>query len=300
MVLPTFLLLGAARAGTTALHRWFADHPDACMSRPKETQFFTLDFDRGPEFYASHFAHHRGERVVGESTPVYLALPYVAPRIARLLPDARLVAVLREPVRQVVSSWAKLRSAGAERRPFDEAIRTELARPPGEETVEAMWRDVVAATRGGPPVHRAPYLLAGRYADAVRRFQSLFSPDQLTVVLHDDLSRDPVGTTRVLAAAVGLDHSRAPAPCPVQVNETTGAREGWVRRRVAPVPSARVRRALGRAARRLDSPSPPTADPGLLRELHAYFDDANAQLPALLGRSLREWRQPPMAVAAHG
>lgn len=288
-VLPTFLVIGAPRAATTALHHWLGQHPEVCASRPKETQFFSLHYERGADYYSTFFAHYAGEAAIGESTPMYLALPYVAPRIADLLPDVALVAVLREPVRQTLSSYAKLRALGVERRSFDEALRAELARPlPDEDQAEQEWQALSAAADAGHSCTQTPYLLAGRYVDALQRYRHRFSAEQLTVLLHDDLRSNPDAFLARLAGAIGIDPSLGSASLPY-VNESVGARSAWIRRHRRLIPSARLRTTLVGIAARGET-SQPAADPGLLRELDAYFHEANRGLSQLLGREVEAWR----------
>lgn len=293
MPLPTFLLLGAPRAGTTSVHRWFGSHPDVCMSRPKETQFFSLHHHRGVDAYRACFAHHAGEPVVGESTPMYLALPHVPARIAALLPDVSLLAILREPVAQAISSWWMLRRMGAERRSFEQAVRQEMTRPPlGADESEAYWRAVLAASERGRPVDDVRYLMIGHYAASLRRYLEHFDRDQLTVLLYDDLREDPAGSLRRIAHAVGVDVDRATAATLPRTNSSTGPVEAWTRRRLSWVPSARVRRAAHRAAAGLDRSGPPSIDPRLREELRDWFADANQGLSGLIDRDVAPWFAP--------
>ena len=288
--LPTFLLLGAPRAGTTALHQWLGQHPDVCMSRPKETQFFSLHHDQGLEAYRRCFAHYSGERAVGESTPMYLSLPHVPRRIARLLPGAALIAVLRDPVDQAYSSWWMMRCLGVEPRPFETAVAEELAAEPlTEEAAEPYWRRLLDAAGRGRPEPDARYLMTGDYAAALRRYLTHFPREQLTLLLHEDLVADPASATAAIARAAAVDPQRAASPVPPRVNSSTGRVEAVATRRVAGLPSARVRRALVRGARALDRGGPPPIAPGVRAEVAAYFAAANADLPVLAGLDLSRW-----------
>jgi len=298
LTLPSFVLLGAPRAATTALHHWLGQHPDVCVSRPKETQFFTLHADRGPEFYATFFAHYDGEAAVGESTPGYLTMPYVAPRIAELLPKARLLAVLREPVAQVISSYAKMRALGVERRPIDEALRAQFDRPlPDDAEAEMLWRELMALSESGTESTISPYLLTGRYLDALRRFGECFPAEQITVLLHDDIVADQPAALRRICGAVGVSYERAGRPALPRVNESVGPRASWVGRHTRFIPSTRAQRFAVRCVSPFDAPARPTPDPGLLRELQRYFEDANAGLAELLGRDLNCWQRQEKTAA---
>jgi hypothetical protein len=122
--LPNFMILGASRAGTSTLHSWLGQHPDIFMSRPKELWHFNRDdrYRLGLDHYRARFAGWRGEPVLGECTPVYLYrnLLYqnrqelywahadgAVCRIARDLPDARMLISLRHPLDRFVSQYRK-------------------------------------------------------------------------------------------------------------------------------------------------------------------------------------------------
>lgn len=290
MPLPTFLIIGAPRAGTTALHHWLGQHPGVCMSRPKETQFFSLHFDRGPEWYANCFSHHRGERVIGESTPVYLTLPHVPQRLARTLPAAHLIAVLREPVAQAYSTWWMLRSLGAERRSFEDAVAAELdAAPLDEQAAETYWHNLLEASESGRPVNTGRYLMTGHYVDSINRYLGHFDPDQLTLLVHDDLVRAPEKVLRRVSRAVGIDSERAASLRLPRVNQAVGRIEAWTRRTVAHVPSARVRGAAAAFAGRFDRRARPPLSEVTRRELATYFAEVNPGLTTLAGPVVERW-----------
>jgi hypothetical protein len=141
--LPTFLVIGCAKCGTTALHEYLALHPEIQMSRPKELQFFTGEpriaegsdpraharvtdsgnWDRGLAWYRSQFDPDVAIR--GESSPQYASVrfPDAPERIASTLPDARLVFCVRDPVERVLSAYRYLRLRGSETRPIAEALQ---------------------------------------------------------------------------------------------------------------------------------------------------------------------------------
>lgn len=137
-VLPNLIIIGAMKCGTTALHRYLDLHPDVTMSEPKELNFFcgperpgdTQDgraawlagnWHRGLEWYTAQF---RLTPVRGEASPGYTSpsFPEAAERMARVLPDARLVYAVRDPIERAVSQYLHHRADGTERRPIEEAM----------------------------------------------------------------------------------------------------------------------------------------------------------------------------------
>ncbi|ABG03692.1 sulfotransferase [Rubrobacter xylanophilus DSM 9941] len=131
--LPNLIVIGAMKCGTTALHRYLGLHPEVYMSSPKELNFFFGEagagggwhrgnWHRGVGWYASRFdpsAPVRGESSPGYTSPDH---PEAAERMARLLPEARLVYLVRDPVGRAVSQYLHHRTEGTERRGMREAL----------------------------------------------------------------------------------------------------------------------------------------------------------------------------------
>lgn len=291
MPLPTFLLIGAAKAGTTALHAWLAEHPDVCMSRPKETQFFSVGDSSDLRRYEASFAHWDGEVAIGESTPIYLTLPSVPERIARTLPDVRLLAILRDPADQAFSAWWMFRCLGLERRSFDRAIADALAQPPLDAAAtDEGWAAIMSGRRRPqPPTF---YLLIGCYRSAIERYHATFGAERLTTLLYDDLRKDPTAVAAAVCDAIGVDLARAPSEEPTARNQATGAAEAWARRTASRLPIPRLaRRGIVKTARSLDRSGPPTLRPGQRAVLVEYFETVNRGLDDLVGRDLGAWSE---------
>jgi hypothetical protein len=106
-----FVIIGAAKAGTTSLASWLGMHPDVCVSNPKETMFFGSPklFDQGLEYFHSlFFDHYRGESLIGESTPAYSNRdrhPGTPKRLSSVNPDAKIIYIVRHPIKKAESTW---------------------------------------------------------------------------------------------------------------------------------------------------------------------------------------------------
>jgi Sulfotransferase domain len=123
--LPNLVIIGSQKCGTTSLHSYLARHPEISMSSPKELDFFVAEHNwpRGVEWYREHFDPEA--RVRGESSPNYTADPYFAgvpERMAELIPDARLIFMVRDPVERVRANWIHTYSNRVEDRPLSEAV----------------------------------------------------------------------------------------------------------------------------------------------------------------------------------
>ncbi|MFG0316612.1 MAG: sulfotransferase family protein [Planctomycetota bacterium JB042] len=128
--LPNFLVIGAAKCGTTSLCALLGRHPEVFLHPRKELDFFSYDgvYAKGIEWYASRFRDGAGRKAVGEGSPNYAKRrknPRAAERIARHLPDARLLYIVRHPLRRMESAWLHARRAGHRSAgSFGETVRT--------------------------------------------------------------------------------------------------------------------------------------------------------------------------------
>jgi hypothetical protein len=129
MTLPTFIVIGAMKAGTTSLHQYLRAHPDVFMPDTKELDFFVAEkeWERGIGWYEEQFAGSGGAPVVGEASTNYTKHPLfrgVPARIAAALPDVRLVYVIRHPIQRMRSQYLHAISAGWEHLPLEQALLT--------------------------------------------------------------------------------------------------------------------------------------------------------------------------------
>ncbi len=124
-ILPNLIVIGAGKCGTTSLHYYLSLHPEIQMSEIKELNFFTKEdnWDKGVEWYKSHFKG--SEKIHGETSPRYTLYPTyqgVPERMHSLVPDAKLVYILRDPIEKIRSSYVELVENGIEKRPFLEVV----------------------------------------------------------------------------------------------------------------------------------------------------------------------------------
>lgn len=291
---PNLFILGAAKCGTTSLHGYLAQHPDICMSEPKEPRFFEAEHERGAAYYwRTCWAHWKGEPVAGEARPANLFLPYVPPRVHALNPDARLVVVLREPGARAFSHWWQRVQQGHEKQPFMDALRDNLRRieagtgfdgPEGERR----WRE--ALIPGSGTVRITTYLDTGYYAEQLRRYLALFPADRLKVVLTDDLERDVEATVADVHRFLGVEprplerrDAKLVAPGRGGAAVLRALRSVRVGRLLPNALKAPVRGALGRIGER----ARPAA--GEVRWLREHFASRNRDLARLVGRDLSHW-----------
>lgn len=269
--LPTFLIIGAPKAGTTALAELLAAHPDVFIAPEKEVHYFDTGFRNGLDWYRRRFAGAAGERAVGEASPTYMYRDATLERMRSAVPDAKLIAVLRDPVERAYSHyWWEY--AVTETRTFEEAARAEMA---GE----------VGGRRG-------KYLEGGRYLPRLQRVTEMFSRPALLVIISEELRSDPARVYAEACRHLGIDDSFTPPNLGAAVNPSYRVR--WPMLRRAMFRWHAWKRLPGTWANAIDrfnrvEAAYPPLDDGLRRELRAWFTEDNRALAAWLGRDLSIW-----------
>lgn len=204
--LPSVLIIGAQKSGTTSLFNYLVQHPDVRSPSGKEIHYFDLHYARGIKWYRGCFPYthqlRRGSMTL-DASPYYLVHPQVPPRVAQLLPQVKLVALLRNPVDRALSHYQHELRAGRESLSFAEAIERESERLVGEE----------ARLRNDPNYysynhHRYSYALRGLYVDQLRRWMQHFTRSQLLVMQSEWLFRDPAAASAAVYDFLGLPPNR--------------------------------------------------------------------------------------------
>lgn len=200
--LPSLLILGAQRSGSTSLFNYLVQHPDVLPPLGKEIHYFDLHYQRGLNWYRGRFpyAHRlRGGTLTLDASPYYLLHPLAPERAARLLPGAKLVALLRNPVERALSHYQHEVRGGRESLPFERAIEQEAERLSGEE--ERLRSDPTYYSFNH---HRYSYVRRGRYLEQLRRWVQHFPRSQLLVLQSERLFADPVGVTATVHEFLGV------------------------------------------------------------------------------------------------
>jgi hypothetical protein len=250
--LPGFLIIGAQRCGTSSFYELLSRHPSVIRAFGKEIHFFDLQWSRGVEWYRAHFPllsrmraleRRRDSRVVtGEATPYYLFHPHAARRAFQIVPNARLIVLLRDPVERAISHHQWMVRHGFETLPLQEALDAEPDRLGREE------KKMIADPMYDSPKHRQfGYVARGRYAEQLRVWMNVFSPEQFLLIRSEDLFERPSDIALDATNFLGL----------------------------APSPPARLPR-LGSQEYK--------GDPDLTSGLAEYFRECNEQLYEMAGR----------------
>ena len=179
LCLPNYLVIGAPKAGTTSIHRNLRAHPEVFVPLGrKEIKFFStgVNFKLGLDFYAKYFAEAGEEIAIGEVTPEYLYSKDSPKRIYESLPDVRLVVSLRNPADRAYSEYKMEVRRGIEHRAFHQAIQAD-----------------------------SRYIEKGKYTIQLKRYFQHFGPEQLLILLFDDLITQPQAFYQSIFRFLGVD-----------------------------------------------------------------------------------------------
>lgn len=184
-MLPNLIIIGAAKAGTTSLHYYLDQHPEIEMSTPKEPHFFGRgDWREQIEWYQSLFTVPAPVR--GEASPSYSTYPVkrdVPRRIRELIPEAKLIYLVRDPVERLPAHYSQHVARGKETRSFERALTDSLR-------------------EGDDPAN--PYLAGSSYGTQVEQYLQHFPAEQLLVVDQADLAEDRLATLRGVFGFLGV------------------------------------------------------------------------------------------------
>ncbi len=256
--LPSFLICGAQRAGTTSMFRALVQHPNVVgPALRKGVHYFDLAAERPLSWYRAHFplqatldrvARRTGSSAItGESSPYYLWHPLAGARIAAALPSVRLLVLVRDPVERAYSAHAHELARGFESEPFEKAIRLEQARLDGRTArVRAGERDEVHQ-------HQA-YLARSNYAPQLDSLANAVGRERVHVVDSGDFFAEPEPVWEAVCSFLGLP------PCSAVRFERHNARSR------APL------------------------DPALRRDLDERFVESDTELARWLGHT-PSWRR---------
>jgi hypothetical protein len=311
---PDFFIVGHAKCGTTALYETLRAHPEIFMPAVKEPQFFARNphtpeggsaktFEQTGRYretfeqYLSLFAPAGPQELVGEASTFYLWSRVAPGRIAMMRPDARIIAILREPSSFLYSLHLQmLQNRSETEKDLRKAIALEEPRRRGEQIpTDAHWPEALI------------YSERVRYVEQLRRYHSVFTPEQVLVLIYDDFRRDNEATVRRVLRFLGVDDTVSLQA--KRANPTVAVRSEHVRSAVRAVragtgPGARAVRGALRALtssrlrqqvlhplrKRVVYSAPPPPDEGLMLELRQRFKGEVVALSDYLDRDLvAEW-----------
>ncbi|MBL7923952.1 MAG: sulfotransferase [Bacteroidia bacterium] len=279
---PSFFIVGAPKAGTTALHAYLEKHPQVCMSRDKEPNFFSWqeieaqqlyykkENARTEEHYLALFHPSAQTKICGEASVSYLFYEKVPERIKKYNPDARIIMALRNPVHRAFSHYQMDYSLGLVHEDFETIFRNGREHP----KTGAYFQQ---------------YFLLSDYAPQVERYLRCFPKEQIHVLLQDDLVKHPEATLKKLCDFLGID--RALASPVLEQHNVTGAGKNrmirtlykyqFVRKTLALLTGEKMRNKIKGLL--FSKSHLPVLQPSFAAELRTYYQPGLERLQTLIG-----------------
>ena len=212
MTMPNFIIIGAAKSGTTALYNYLSQHPEIYMSPRKEPRFFAFEGEKlnfqGPEKQAQVFNQNTitnieeyqalfygvsEQKAIGEASPAYLCVPKAAERIKHYIPNVRLIAILRQPAERAYSSFLHtVRNGDEPNTDFAQALREE------EKRISNNWEFIWHHKK------------LGFYYAQLKPYFDKFDHNQIKIYLYEDLTSNPIGLMQAIFQFLGVDQSFTP------------------------------------------------------------------------------------------
>lgn len=197
-ILPSFIIAGFPRCGTTSLYNYLIEHPSIVSALTKEIRFFGQNYVNGFNWYKLFFPtifskfkinkKFRKNFMTGEASATYVHHPLTPIRIKKVLPEIKIIILLRNPVERAFSQYFKTMKLGREPLTFDQAIEEENKRLEGE--WESMSKE---ENYYSEKYHNYSYLTAGMYIDKLKPWFDTFNDDQILILQSEDLYDDPQG-----------------------------------------------------------------------------------------------------------
>jgi hypothetical protein len=204
--LPDFIVIGAQKSGTSSLFYYLSQHPQLIPSAKKEVHFFDggLDpdvdnFSKGQVWYRSHFPQKwdtKKNRKVFEASPLYIFNPLAPQRISELIPEVKLIAILRNPTERAISHYFHEQQRGYESLPVLEALRAEEERLKPVLDRQDYKNDIF--------IHHS-YKSRGLYYEQIKRYLDYFPTRNILVINSETLFTQPDDTLRRVFKFVGVD-----------------------------------------------------------------------------------------------
>lgn len=307
MAMPNFFIIGAQKAGTTSLYHYLAQHPQVYMSPVKEPCFFNYELNsdgevidegfgspgrrRAPRFsgiedYRASFQGTNGEVAIGEASPPYIYVPGTAERIARYAPDARVIALLRNPADRAYSAFLHAVRIGREPlTDFAQALREEQNR------ISENWH------------YTYHYRSRGFYYLQLGRYYEVFERERVGVWLYEDLRRDPAEVAQSIFRFLEVDNTFVPDTS--SKHNPSGVPKSSIARTMIKAmdttasafletftSASRIYPLLSKVRQRVQSrivSKPPPMNPEIRTELVEGYREDILKLQELIGRDLSVW-----------
>ena len=295
-MMPNFIILGAAKSGTTALYHYLQQHPQIYLSPIKETEFFAFEGEelnfQGPkdmprlsittlEDYQAQFDGVEGETAIGEASPVYLYSSKAPERIHNYLPDAKLIVILRNPVERAYSQFLMfIRDNREPLRDFMQAVDEEETR------IAQNW------------AWGWHYVRVGLYHQQLKRYFERYRREQIKVYLHEELKSNTDGVLRDIFDFLEVDNTFIPNTSVkhnisgIPQNNLIHSwlyKKNLIKELVKPFLSEKLRKDIFRKLKKKQKLHKPELTKEIKQQLLPFFQEDILKLQELIDKDLSGW-----------
>lgn len=191
-MLPNFICVGPGRSGTSWLYEVLLEHPEVCMARDiKETNFFNYDYEKGIEWYEKYFNHCKYGNAIGEISNIYINKPCLAEKIAKNIPNCKIIICLRNPYERIQSVYSYHLRNGTIKCDFDEAI---------DKLPEIIYENC--------------------YYKLIKPYFNNFPKNNIFFMHYEYLKNDPLYLCKSLFNFIGVDDSFIPTKMNKKINKS--------------------------------------------------------------------------------
>lgn len=295
MTLPNFLIIGAAKAGTTSLYSYLDQHPQIYMSAEKEPRFFALEGEtphfQGPtqninQFSVTGLAAYQqlfdgvtDEIAIGEASTLYLHSPKALERIRHYIPDAKIVVGLRDPAERAFSSYVHLVRDGFEPLSFPESLSAE------PERIQSNWQPLWF------------YQQRGFYARQLEQYFKAFGAENIQVYLYEDLAANSLAVAQEIYRFLSVDATFRPDLTRENVSgvpknkriQRLLTQDNFLKAVIKPLVPKQLRRGMVDKVKQQNLGKKPTLLPEIRQQLADLYREDVLHLQDLIGRDLSGW-----------
>ncbi|MEP3278450.1 MAG: sulfotransferase [Stappiaceae bacterium] len=264
-----FLIIGAAKSATTWLQRSLQADPKIYLPNP-ELHYFSREYERGDDWYLNQYQPTEETVLIGEKSNSYMEVPYAAERVAKSLPNARLIVQLRNPVDRAYSDYCMLYRRGEVGRNVEDHL------DPRKNADKRFIAD-------------------GFYCEQIQRFADLYPKDRILVLLYEDVKTDPTKNVALTRAFIGADEEAPPMSAQSKVKDKTTpmidpSLKRWLKPLKPIVQPFRGNKYFKKLHSRVAAPIEYPEMTGDIRQrLIEHYASETARLSALTGRDLTDW-----------
>jgi hypothetical protein len=277
--LPNFIICGTQKSGTTSLYYYLKEIPSIALPLKKEIHFFDLYYEKGVGWYKKYFEEfqNKGYKLIGEATPSYMYFEDVPRRIYELIPNTKLIFMLRDPIDRAYSHYWHTVKRGYESLSFDEAIEME----------EKRISDAPSSIR-----QRYSYIDRGKYIVQLKRFWKYFPKEQMLILITEELKERPKKIQNQIFEFLELDNDMSGRDWNAIHYKGQQPRIWRLQRILGMLPDTSLYNFLRYTVNHLNlKDGYPSMNPEIKQKLISYFEPYTKELENKLGKKLTCWKR---------